>query len=221
MILKQLRIAIMMVVVLTVLTGLIYPLAMTALAQVIFPYQANGSLIERDGKIIGSALIGQSFVDADTGLTLTGYFRGRPSAAFTPGDGNDTLVSSGSNYGPTNQALIDRVSFDVAILREENSLAADAAIPVDLVTASGSGLDPHMSPASAELQIPRVARERGMSEEDVRQIVATNMEDRTLGILGEPRVHVLNLNLALDDAAPLSAPSSPEPAATPSATPTA
>lgn len=209
MILKQLRIAVMMVVVLTILTGLVYPLAMTALAQVIFPYQANGSLIERDGTIIGSALIGQSFVDADTGRTLTGYFRGRPSAAFTPGDGNDTLVSSGSNYGPTNQALIDRVSADVATIREENGLAADAPIPVDLVTASGSGLDPHMSPASAELQVPRVARERGMSEDDVRQLVAANTEGRTLGILGEPRVHVLNLNLALDDAAPLTMTTSP------------
>jgi K+-transporting ATPase ATPase C chain len=220
MILKQLRIAVMMVIVLTILTGLIYPLAMTALAQVIFPYQANGSLIERDGTIIGSALIGQSFVDADSGRTLTGYFRGRPSAAFTPGDGNNTLVSSGSNYGPTNQSLIDRVSADVAIIREENGLAANAPIPVDLVTASGSGLDPHMSPASAELQVPRVARERGMSEDEVRQLVAANTEGRTLGILGEPRVHVLNLNLALDDAAPLAAPTSPANAGTPAATPT-
>ena len=220
MILKQLRIAVMMVVVLTILTGLVYPLAMTALAQVIFPYQANGSLIERNGTVIGSALIGQSFVDADSGRTLTGYFRGRPSAAFTPGDGNNTLVSSGSNYGPTNQALIDRVSADVAIIREENGLVADAPIPVDLVTASGSGLDPHMSPASAELQVPRVARERGMSEDDVRQLVAANTEGRTLGILGETRVHVLNLNLALDNAAPLAAPATPEAEKTPAATPT-
>lgn len=215
MILKQLRIAIMMVVVLTILTGLVYPLAMTALAQVIFPYQANGSLIERDGKVVGSSLIGQSFVDPNSGATLAGYFRGRPSAAFTPGDGNDTLVSSGSNYGPTNQALIDRVSADVAIIREENELAADAPVPVDLVTASGSGLDPHISPASADLQVPRVARERGMSEDDVRQLVAANTEGRTLGILGEPRVHVLNLNLALNEAAPFAASPSPEPDATP------
>jgi K+-transporting ATPase ATPase C chain len=182
---------------------------MTGLAQVIFPYQANGSLIERDGVVIGSELIGQSFVDAETGLTIPGFFRGRPSAAFTPGDGNDTLVSSGSNYGPTNQALIDRVTADVAIIREENGLATDAPIPVDLVTASGSGLDPHMSPASAELQVPRVARERGLGEDEVRALVAANTEQRTLGFLGEPRVHVLKLNLALDDMAPMAAASTP------------
>ena len=206
MFLKQLRTAFLMTVVLTVLTGLAYPLAMTALAQVIFPYQANGSLIERNGIVIGSELIGQSFVNADTGRTLPGYFRGRPSAAFTPGDGNNTLVSSGSNYGPTNQALIERVSADVAIVREENRLSAGEQIPVDLVTASGSGLDPHISPASAELQVPRVARERGMTEDEVRALVAANTEGRTLGFLGEPRVHVLKLNLALDAAAPLAVP---------------
>ena len=215
MFLKQLRTAFLMLVVMTILTGLAYPLAMTALAQVIFPYQANGSLIERNGTVIGSELIGQSFVNAETGRTLPGYFRGRPSAAFTPGDGNDTLVSSGSNYGPTNQALIDRVSADVATIREENGLAAEAQIPVDLVTASGSGLDPHISPASAELQVPRVARERGLSEDDVRALVAANTEGRTLGFLGEPRVHVLKLNLALDDAAPLAAPADVDAAATP------
>ncbi len=204
MFLTQLRTAILMIVVLTVLTGLAYPLAMTGLAQVLFPYQATGSLVERDGAIIGSELIGQSFVDAETGFTLPGYFRGRPSAAFTPGDGNNTLVSSGSNYGPTNQALIDRVSADVVIVREENRLPANAPIPVDLVTASASGLDPHMSPASAELQVPRVARERGVSEDEVRALVAANTEGRTLGFLGEPRVHVLKLNLALDDMAPMN-----------------
>ena len=135
-----------MIVVLTLLTGLAYPLAMVGLAQVIFPYQADGSLIEHNGVVIGSELIGQSFVDAETGFTLPGYFRGRPSAAFTPGDGDNTLVSSGSNYGPTNQALIDRVSADVAIVREENGLAADAPIPVDLVTASGErARSPHES----------------------------------------------------------------------------
>jgi K+-transporting ATPase ATPase C chain len=203
MFLTQLRTAILMIVVLTVLTGLAYPLAMTGLAQVLFRHQANGSLIERNGVVIGSELIGQSFVDAETGRTLPGYFRGRPSAAFTPGDGDNTLVSSGSNYGPTNQALIDRVTADVAIIREENVLAPDAPIPVDLVTASASDLDPHMSPASAELQVPRVARERGLSEDEVRSLVAASTEQRTLGFLGEPRVHILKLNLALDDAAPL------------------
>jgi potassium-transporting ATPase KdpC subunit len=209
MFLTQLRTAVLMIVVLTGLTGLAYPLAMTGLAQVLFPHQANGSLIVRDGVVIGSELIGQSFVDAEIGLTLPGYFRGRPSAAFTPGDGDNTLVSSGSNYGPTNQALIDRVTGDVAIVREENGLADDVAIPVDLVTASASGLDPHISPASAELQIPRVARERGLRVDDVRELVAANTEGRTLGFIGEPRVHVLKLNLALDDAAPLPAVSAP------------
>jgi K+-transporting ATPase ATPase C chain len=200
---KQLRTAVLMTIILTVLTGLAYPLVMTALAQVIFPYQANGSLIERDGKAIGSELIGQSFVDADTNLTLPGYFRGRPSAAFTPSDTDTTLVSSGSNYGPTNQALLDRVNAGVASIREENGLAEDATIPVDLITASGSGLDPHISPASAELQVARVARQRGMSEDDVRALVAAHTEGRTLGFMGEPRVNVLMLNLALDDVAPL------------------
>lgn len=201
----QLRTAILMTIVLTVLTGLAYPLVMTGLAQVIFPRQANGSLIERNGVVIGSELIGQSFVDADTNLTLPGYFRGRPSAAFMPSDTDTTLVSSGSNYGPTNQALIDRVDADVAAIRAENGLAADALIPVDLITASDSGLDPHVSPASAELQVPRVARERGISEDKVRALVAANTEGRTLGLMGEPRVHVLKLNLALDDVAPLPA----------------
>ena len=198
MFLKQLRTAFLMLVVLTVLTGLAYPLAMTALAQVIFPFQANGSLIERNGTIIGSELLGQSFVNAETGRTLTGYFRGRPSAAYTPGDGDDTLVSSGSNYGPTNQALIDRVSADVAIVREENGLAADAPIPVDLVTASGSGLDPHISPEAAAWQVARVAKARNLSDTEVQALVAQSTEGRMYGLLGEPRVNVLLLNLALD-----------------------
>jgi K+-transporting ATPase ATPase C chain len=198
---KQLRTAILMIVILTVLTGLAYPLVMTGLAQVIFPRQANGSLIERDGQVIGSDLIGQSFVDPDSGLTLPGYFRGRPSAAGAMDSG--LLISSGSNLGPTNQALVDRVTADVAIIREENGLAADAPIPVDLVTASGSGADPHISPASAELQVLRVARERGLGGDEVRALVAANSEGRTFGFMGEPRVHVLKLNLALDDTAPL------------------
>jgi len=221
--LGQIRTAVLMVVVLTALTGLAYPLAMTGLAQVLFPEQADGSLIERDGQVIGSELIGQSFIDlADEasptyGRTLPGYFRSRPSAAFTPGDGDDTLVSSGANYGPTNQALIDRVEADVAIVREENGLSADTPIPVDLVTASASGLDPHISPASAELQIARVARERGLGEEEVRDLVEEQTEGRTLGFLGEPRVHVLNLNLALDELAPAPAAA---PTGSPVSTPT-
>jgi K+-transporting ATPase ATPase C chain len=198
--LAQLRTAILVTVGMIALTGLIYPLAMTGIAQVIFPDKADGSLIERDGKVIGSELIGQSFVDPDTGRTLPGYFRGRPSAA---GAGYDAGASSGSNLGPTNQTLIDRVAVDVQIIREENGLPADAKIPVDLVTTSGSGLDPHISPASAELQVARVARERGLSEDEVRDLVEDNTEGRTLGILGEERVHVLKLNLALDDLKPM------------------
>jgi len=202
MMLAQLRTAGLMVVVLTVLTGLAYPLAMTGIAQVVFPNKADGSLIERDGLVIGSELIGQSFVDAESGATLPGYFRGRPSAACA---GYDAGISSGSNYGPTNQVLIDRVAADVEIVRAENGLAADFAVPVDLVTASGSGLDPHISPASAEIQIARVARERGVTEDQVRELVEENTEGRTLWVFGEPRVHVLKLNLALDELAPMPA----------------
>lgn len=198
---KQLRTAALMVIVMTVVTGLAYPLAMTGIAQAVFPGKADGSLIERNGQVVGSSLIGQRFVDPETGKTLVGYFRGRPSAA---GSGYDASLSSGSNYGPTNRALIDRVTSDVAIIRAENGLAADAAIPVDLVTASGSGLDPDISPAAAELQISRVARERGMTEDAVRTLVKQATSGRTLWIFGEPRVNVLKLNMALDDAAPLT-----------------
>ena len=200
---RQLRTAILMIVVMTVLTGLAYPLAMTALAQVIFPWQANGSLIERNGRVIGSELIGQSFVDPATGRTLPGYFRGRPTAAGAMADG--LLISSGSNLGPTNQALFDRVDADVATIRQENNLPVNALIPVDLVTASASGADPDISPASAELQVPRVARERGMRDDEVRALVAANTEGRTLGFMGEPRVNVLTLNLALDDVSSIAA----------------
>jgi K+-transporting ATPase ATPase C chain len=197
---KQLRVAVIVTVLMMALTGIVYPLVMTGIAQVIFPDKADGSLIERDGVVIGSELIGQSFVDPDTGYTLPGYFRSRPSAA---GSGYDAGISSGSNLGPTNQVLIDRVTADVAIIREENRLAADALIPVDLVTASGSGLDPAISPASAEIQIARVARERGLTEEQVRELVEDATGGRTLWVFGEERVNVLKLNLALDELAPM------------------
>jgi K+-transporting ATPase ATPase C chain len=195
----QLRVAVLMVVVLVVITGIAYPLAVTGVAQVFFKDKANGSLIERDGEVIGSELIGQSFVD-ENGAVIPGYFRGRPSAA---GDGYDAALSSGSNLGPTNQALIDRVAADVAQVRAENGLADDFQIPVDLVTASGSGLDPEISPASAEIQIARVARERGLTEDQVRGLVEDNTNGRTLGVLGEERVNVLKLNIALDDLKPM------------------
>jgi len=199
--LNQLRPAIVLLLLMTAITGIAYPLAVTGVAQVAFEDKASGSLIEKDGQIIGSELIGQSFVDPETGNTLPGYFRSRPSAA---GAGYDAAASSGSNLGPTNATLIDRVAADVAIIRAENGLAADAEIPVDLVTSSGSGLDPDISPASADLQIARIAQQRGITEDQVRAIVDTNTSGRTLGFLGEPRVNVLKLNLALDEQYPMS-----------------
>ena len=194
------RAAIALLLIMTVITGIAYPLAMTGIAQAILSDKADGSLIERNGVAAGSSLIGQSFVDPETGLTLPGYFRGRPSAA---GDGYDAAASSGSNYGPTNPLLVDRVRSDIAIIREENGLPGDAEIPVDLVTASGSGLDPHISPASAALQASRVAAQRGITVEEVQALVDDAIEGRTLGLLGEERVNVLALNLALDASYPM------------------
>ena len=183
--------AILMTVVTTVLLGIIYPFVVTGLAQLIFPRQANGSLITSGGKLIGSHLIGQPF-------SSPGYFRSRPSAAGTAG--YDAGNSSGSNFGPTNKMLIDRMNGDIQKAQAENP---NAPVPMDLVTTSGSGLDPHISPQAAAFQVPRVARERGMSEADVTAIIANHTEGRQLGFLGEPRVNVLELNLDLDATHPM------------------
>jgi K+-transporting ATPase ATPase C chain len=186
----HLRTAVLMVVVLTVLFGIVYPLIMTGISQVLFPSQANGSLVrDSSGNVIGSAILGQKFTDPK-------YFHPRPSAAGS--DGYDATSSGGSNLGPTNQKLLDQVKDRAEAYRQENGLAADALVPVDAVTASASGLDPDISPANALLQAKRVAQTRGLSEQQVRTLVDQNTESRTLFVLGESRVNVLKLNLALD-----------------------
>ena len=196
--LREIRPAIVLVIALTLITGLVYPLAMTGIAGVLFPKQAQGSLVEIDGKVVGSALIGQEF-------TSDKYFHGRPSATSAP-DPNDSSKtvsapynaanSGGSNLGPTNKVLIDRVKADLDKLKQENS---SAAVPIDLVTTTGSGLDPDISPEAALFQVPRVAKARNLTEDQVRRLVNDHVEGRFMGLLGEPRVNVLALNMALDE----------------------
>jgi K+-transporting ATPase ATPase C chain len=198
--LREIRPAILVLVVLTLITGLVYPLAMTGIASVIFPKQAQGSLIEKDGKVIGSALIGQEFKEDK-------YFHGRPSATLAPDPADSTKTvpapynaanSGGSNLGPTSKALADRLKEDVEKLKAENP---NMPVPVDLVTTSGSGLDPDISPEAALFQVPRIAKARNLSEDTIRQMIAMSTQGRTAGLLGEPRVNVLALNLALDRSA--------------------
>ena len=198
--LKEIRPAIVMIVAMTVITGLIYPLGMTGIAQLVFPRQANGSLIEKDRKVIGSELIGQNFTDDK-------YFHGRPSATTEPDPKDPTKTvpvpyaadnSSGSNAGPTSKALIDRVTEDAGKLHAENP---SMPVPIDLVTTSASGLDPDITPAGALFQVPRIAKARSLTEDQLRQLIAGNTQERFLGVIGEPRVNVLKLNLALDASA--------------------
>jgi len=198
--LRLVRSAIVVLVALTVITGLIYPLAMTGIAQVLFPKQAQGSLIERDGTVVGSELIGQVF-ESDK------YFHGRPSATTAPDPNDSTKTvpapynaanSGASNLGPSNKALIDRVQGDMDKLKQQNP---STPIPADLVTTSASGLDPHISPEAALFQVPRIAKARNLPEDRIRQLVTDHTEERFLGLLGEPRVNVLLLNLALDQLA--------------------
>ncbi|MDQ2078994.1 K(+)-transporting ATPase subunit C [Xanthobacteraceae bacterium Astr-EGSB] len=199
--LRELRPALVLIVMFTIITGLIYPLAITGIAQIAFPHQANGSLLVKDGHVIGSSLIGQTFTDG-------GYFQGRPSATSGPDPTDPTKTidapynaanSAGSNLGPTSKVLIERIKGEVDKRKAEN---ANAPVPTDLVTASGSGLDPDISPDAALFQVARVAKARNLSEDRVRRLVGEHVQGRFLGILGEPRVNVLALNMALDRLAP-------------------